>query len=165
MTGNKSLFSELNGFVIYDPKLLHEYLENNNLKDNNILKYFTETNHGDFIVENGIVIPMMDIDSDYYNFSVVEKFEDKIILHNKFSSKDWIIQIVSGEININGIGYFNNIKTLNENNVLKFYLKNGWYEVEIIGGNVENKLFYEIILTKKDIKPKYNGDINFSYKL
>jgi GNAT superfamily N-acetyltransferase len=29
----------------------------------------------------------------------------------------------------------------------------------------ENHIFYEIILTKKDAKPKYNGDINFSYKL
>jgi hypothetical protein len=110
MIANKSLFSELNGFVIYEPKLLKEYLENNNLRNKNVLQYFIETNHGDIITKNGIAIPMMGIENDYYNFSVIENIKDKIILNNEFISKGWIMQIVSGEINITGIGYFCNME-------------------------------------------------------
>ena len=168
MLGDKSLFSELSGFVIYEPKLLREYLRRNELRNNNILEYFTETNHGDTITKNGIVIPMMGMENDYYNFSLVENMNDRIILDNKFSSNGLIMQIVSGEINIIGIGYFTNIErlfTINKNKILKFCIKNGWYEVEITGGIIEDELFYELLFTKMEVKPKFNGDINFLYKI
>jgi hypothetical protein len=165
MTGDKPLFSELNGFVIYEPELLKKYLENNNLKNNNLLQYFTKTEHGDIITENGIVIPMMDIDDDYYNFSIIENINEKIVVDKKFSSKGWIMQIISNEIHIIGIGYFYDIQATNENNILKFNVENGWYEIEITGGTIGDKLFYELILNKKENKPEYYGDINFSYKL
>jgi hypothetical protein len=63
-------------------------------------------------------------------------------LDNKFNSKGWIMQIISNEINIIEIGYFYNIETINKNNILKFNMKNGWYE--IAGGNIEDKLFVTI---------------------
>jgi hypothetical protein len=44
-------------------------------------------------------------------------------------------------------------------------VKNGWYQIEIIGGKVENKLFYELLLNRKETKPEYYGDIDFSYKV
>lgn len=165
MVNEKQLFSELNGFIIYEPKSLKKYLETNNLKDKNVLKYFIETNHGNNITENGIAIPMTDIDTEYYNFSLVKNINEKIISEEKINSKGWILKIISKEINIIGMGYFCDIDSINENNKINFSVENGWYEIEIIGGIIENKLYYELILNKTETKPKYYGNINFSYKI
>ena len=64
----KEIFSELNGFVIYEPILLQEYLKNNQLTDKNVLNYLTETEYGDLITEEGIAIPIVGLTSDYYTF-------------------------------------------------------------------------------------------------
>jgi hypothetical protein len=131
MVGSISIFSESNGFVIYEPQLLKEYLMKKELYDNNVLNHFTKTNHGDIIAENGIAIPLTGIDDGYYNFSIGENKKERIITESKakIHSKGWILNIVSAKIYIIGIGYFCDVNKINENNALKFNLKNGWYEV------------------------------------
>jgi hypothetical protein len=116
MIGKKPLFAELNGFIIYEPKLLKEYLIKNDLKDKNVLNYFIETNHGDIITESGIAIPMTDIEDGYYNFSLVKNENDSIIKSDTkiINSKGWVLNITSGEIYIIGIGYFVDINTIPE---------------------------------------------------
>ena len=45
----KKIFAELEGFAIYEPQLMQEYLYRYHLNDKNVLAYFTETQHGDNI--------------------------------------------------------------------------------------------------------------------
>ena len=50
------LFAELYGFVIYNPDLLDRYLFENQIPITDVLRVFTETEHGDSVIQEGIAI-------------------------------------------------------------------------------------------------------------
>lgn len=157
MYNKNILFPELGGFVIYDKLALDEYLDTNKLLGTNILYYFTESNHGDTIIQRGIVIPILNIPSDYYSIKLVNNIPRENILN---ISNGWVFYSTSGLVTIVGIGYFKNITTINENNSLLFSLSKGWYELNIIS-YYENSLptiGLNFIKTKK--RPPFHGNIN-----
>ena len=59
------LFAELYGFVIYNPDLLDRYLFENQIPITDVLRVFTETEHGDSVIQEGINIP-----EGYYDFTL-----------------------------------------------------------------------------------------------
>ena len=69
----EKIFAELEGFAIYEPKLMQEYLYRYHLNDKNVLAYFTETQHGDNITQEGIVVPIIGVMADDYAFKILEK--------------------------------------------------------------------------------------------
>ena len=53
----RQIFSELGGFVVYEPTLLARYLDEHGLANGDVLAYFTQTEHGGAVTEEGIAVP------------------------------------------------------------------------------------------------------------
>ena len=157
----KEIFSELNGFVIYEPILLQEYLKNNQLTDKNVLNYLTETEYGDLITEEGIAIPIVGLTSDYYAFKIIKELP----LDYKVISEGWVLNVISAQIRIVGIGYFVDIEKIDDSNSISFSdIPNGWYKLSIVSYfDDENRKTFGLMLEKSIDKPLFEGDMNTNY--
>ena len=60
----RRIFSELGGFVIYEPALLARYLDEHGLANGDALAYFTQTEHGGAVTKDGIAVPIVGVRSD-----------------------------------------------------------------------------------------------------
>ena len=89
----RQIFSELGGFVLYEPALLARYLDEHGLANGDVLAYFTQTEHGGAVTEEGIAVPILGVRSDYYDFAVtVGEADEEIFNQNeaKIISRGWI---------------------------------------------------------------------------
>lgn len=132
----KRIFSELGGFVAYEPALLARYLDEHGLASGDVLAYFTQTEHGDAVTREGIAVPISGVRSDYYDFAVTaSEASEEIFAQNeaKIISRGWVFHS-SGTLRIVGIGYFKDMSRISEQNSLSFKLKRGRYRLEILGG-------------------------------
>jgi len=132
----RRIFSELGGFVIYEPALLARYLDKHGLASGDVLAYFTQTEHGGAVTEEGIAVPISGVRSDYYDFAVtVGEASEEIFAQNeaKIISRGWVFHS-SGTLKIAGIGYFKDMSRISEQNSLSFRLARGRYRLEILGG-------------------------------
>ena len=59
----RQIFSELGGFVVYEPALLARYLDEHGLASGDVLAYFTQTEHGGAVTEGGIAVPILGVRS------------------------------------------------------------------------------------------------------
>lgn len=123
----KRLFSELNGFVIFDPVVLNNYLRDNNLDNDDILSYLINSEHGDKIVKLGIVIPILNLPTDYYAF---EKGFHEVINELK-KSEGWVMNSLSGICQIIGVGYLKDKTSIVDAPNITINLKKGCYRVSI----------------------------------
>ncbi len=161
----KSLFSELNGFVVYEPELLKRYLETNHLLKKDVLQYFSETDHGEIITQKGIAIPIIGVRTGYYHFTVT--VENKFMMKAdeiKARSSGWIYHTESGQLSVVGIGYLKNIDSMGSN-CLTYPIDNGWYSVEILCGERDGQddLLIELVLTRESNPPKFSGNFEIGY--
>ena len=132
----RRIFSELGGFVIYEPALLARYLDEHGLASGDVLAYFTQTERGGAVTEEGIAVPISGVRSDYYDFTVtVGEASEEIFAQNeaKIISRGWVFHS-SGTLKIAGIGYLKDMSRISEQNSLSFKLKRGRYRLEILGG-------------------------------
>lgn len=132
----RRIFSELGGFVIYEPALLARYLDEHGLANGDVFAYFTQTEHGDAVVREGIAVPISGVRSDYYDFAVtVGEASEEIFAQNeaKIISRGWVFHS-SGTLKIAGIGYFKDMSCISEQNSLSFRVERGRYSLEILGG-------------------------------
>ena len=132
----RQIFSELGGFVIYEPALLARYLDEHGLASGDVLAYFTQTEHGGAVTEEGIAVPISGVRSDYYDFTVTaSEASEEIFAQNeaKIISRGWVFHS-SGTLKIAGIGYFKDMSCISEQNSLSFRVKRGRYSLEILGG-------------------------------
>lgn len=153
----KKIFSELFGFVVYDPQNLANYIRENHLSNQNLLSLFTETQAGDFVSENGIILPIMNVEPDDYAFEVNENFPNDSLIAE---SNGWILQVVSNQIQVIGLGYLAQISRVNATNSLSFSVENGWYEVSV--ATYENASFEKVFvlkLQKVSKKPRFKADL------
>ncbi|NIF06164.1 hypothetical protein F3J23_12005 [Chryseobacterium sp. Tr-659] len=160
----KKIFSELKGFVIYSPQLLAKYLQEHNLPGNNILKYFVENEHGDEITKRGIAIPIIGVEEGYYSFRVSVNNE-RILNHDEeaVQSGGWVFQTANNEVKVVGIGYLRDVTSINDENSVTFNLENGWYALEIRGGNKEGERLFELNMKKQEEYPVFSGDMTTEY--
>ncbi len=157
----KEIFSELNGFVIYEPILLQEYLKKNQLTDKNVLNYLMETEYGDLITEEGIALPIVGLTSDYYAFKIIKELP----LHYKVISEGWVLNVISMQIRIVGIGYFVDIEKIDDSNSISFIdIPKGWYKLSIVSYfDDENRKTFGLMLEESINKPLFKGDMNTNY--
>ena len=59
----RRIFSELGGFVLYEPALLARYMDEHWLANGDVLTYFTQTEHGDAVTRDGIAVPISGVRS------------------------------------------------------------------------------------------------------
>lgn len=153
----KKIFSELFGFAIYDPKNLTSYIAKNKISNQDLLSYFSETQAGDYVSENGIVIPITNVEPDYYSFELNKKTSNYTIFNE---SRGWVLQVISNYIQIVGIGYLKNISYVNEQNSISFTVENGWYQVSISSyKNTSNERGFLLELQKITENPNFKADI------
>ncbi len=177
----RRIFSELGGFVIYEPTLLARYLDEHGLASGDVLAYFTQTEHGGAVTEEGIAVPISGVRSDYYDFAVtVGEASEEIFAQKeaKIISRGWVFHS-SGTLKIAGIGYFKDMSRISEQNSLSFRLKRGRYRLEILGGyrganfsGVPTPLGDTSILSDTpvfhlrltpSVEPKFSGDLETSF--
>ena len=177
----RRIFSELDGFVIYEPALLARYLDEHGLANGDVLAYFTQTEHGDAVAREGIAVPILGVRSDYYDFAVtVGKADEEIFAQNeaKIISRGWVFHS-SGTLKIVGMGYFKDMSRISEQNSLSFKLKRGRYRLEILGGYrsanfscspascddtpiLSDTPVFHLRLTPS-AEPKFSGDLETSF--
>jgi len=177
----RRIFSELGGFVVYEPALLARYLDEHGLASGDVLAYFTQTEHGGAVTEEGIAVPISGVRSDYYDFAVtVGEASEEIFAQNeaKIISRGWVFHS-SGTLNIAGIGYFKDMSCISEQNSLSFRVKRGRYRLEILGGyrgtnfsGAPTPLGNTSILSDTPVfhlrltpsaEPKFSGDLETSF--
>ena len=171
----RRIFSELGGFVIYEPALLARYLDEHGLANGDVLAYFTQTEHGGAVTEEGIAVPISGVRSDYYDFTVtVGEASEEIFAQNeaKIISRGWVFHS-SGTLKIVGIGYFKDMSRISEQNSLSFRVKRGRYSLEILGGYrganfsgapapLGDTPVFHLRLTPS-AEPKFSGDLETSF--
>ncbi|WP_297897583.1 hypothetical protein [uncultured Campylobacter sp.] len=177
----RRIFSELGGFVVYEPALLARYLDEHGLASGDVLAYFTQTEHGGAVTEEGIAVPISGVRSDYYDFAVtVGEASEEIFAQNeaKIISRGWVFHS-SGTLKIAGIGYFKDMSCISEQNSLSFRVKRGRYRLEILGGyrgtnfsGAPTPLGDTSILSDTPVfhlrltpsaEPKFSGDLETSF--
>ncbi|GIM57789.1 hypothetical protein CAPN006_21810 [Capnocytophaga canimorsus] len=153
----EKIFSELEGFIIYDPQCLANYISENNIFNQDLLSYFMESEDGDFVIQNGIIVPIMGVEPNYYTFEINNDLENYAVIKE---SDGWILKVVSKQINIIGIGYLANVSTLNKQKSLSFAISNGWYKVSIATYiDVFSSKSFVLKLQKVLTKPNYEGNM------
>lgn len=160
----KKIFSELKGFVIYNPELLTKYLQDHHLPGTNILKYFVENDHGDEITKSGIAIPVIGVEEGYYSFCI-SKNDERALNHDEVAvqSEDWVFEVTNNEVKIVGIGYLKDITSINEENSITLSLENGWFSMKIYAGMKNGERLFELNMKSQDTKPVFNGDLTTEY--
>jgi hypothetical protein len=156
----KTLFPELFGFVIFDISNLSSFKRNNGI-GSNILECLTSTDFGDKACCDGIAIPMMGIEEEYYYFCI-SKIKNQYLTDSQIQCKSpgWILNISSEVCTICGIGYLTkfNEQDFSSNPALNFSIINGWYTIDIYGGfDSENRPVYELVYTPQKEKPVFSG--------
>lgn len=177
----RQIFSELGGFVIYEPALLARYLDEHGLVGDDVLAYFTQTEHGGAVTREGIAVPISGVRSDYYDFAVsTGEASEEIFAQDeaKIISRGWVFHS-SGTLKIVGIGYFKDMSRIGEQNSLSFRVKRGRYSLEILGGYrsanfsgspascddtpiLSDTPVFHLRLTPST-EPKFSGDLETSF--
>ena len=181
-------------FLLGDVELLRTYRDKNNLS-NDLATEFTSNENGDEIVKNGILIPMSKIVNQPYtiifnkenNKSEFEKTDSKLL----FRKSGYVLKIENRKVILFTWWILNDFsnekaKELMENpqkwNRPFYELKNGWYDIEIIGGFTKQESKYKDIngnmiidnsfeptlefkFTRKDKKGNFTANVNESFEL
>ena len=166
-------------FFLGDPENLTQFKLDNRLSDD-LLSEFTTNNSGDLVAEKGVLIPLSGIENYPYHiffqlrssFSVFD--DDKNDL--QFKRSGYILEVINNEIYLMTIPYLKNwtdttgISMLKSNGIRpRIHLENGFYSVQIMGGETKQESGWEptleFILKKKKETLFTVKDINFKFKI
>lgn len=160
----KTLFSELNGFAIFDSKNVLSFKEQHSISDD-FLTPLIQTDLGEEISAKGITIPIIGVEPDDYGFTVSLNrisYLDKI----EIESKGWILNS-TGNLNICGVGYFKDFnlhKLRQKKQILEFEVPQGWLEIEIYAGlDGDFSPVFEIVVRESEEQPEFKGDLSTNY--
>ena len=86
-------------------------------------------------------------------------------MHYKVISEGWVLNVISAQIRIVGIGYFLDIEKIDDSNSISFIdIPNGWYKLSIVSYfDDENRKTFGLMLEKSINKPLFEGDMNTNY--
>lgn len=169
-------------FLLGDLHTLKNYKDLNQLPDN-LAKSFTTTDIGDNAVAEGIVIPLANIVN--YPYTIIFNLSDDtpILLHKgndlQVRQSSYILRIESCKVFLyswRALENFTNDTIEAIKNKPSIELENGWYKVEILGGQTkqpsleDSNLCYmeptlEFIFTPIPKQQECTADIYHSYKL
>lgn len=153
------LFSELSGFVLYDAENVARF-HGLGARGMNLLKSYSETNEGDVVSREGIVVPVFGIKPADYTIRVRSADSAPLLSSEpKVVSKGWILSVNSGHLCLSGIGYLTNWNP-DDPRVAKLSVPSGWYRVEIHAGMNARTPVIEFVLERTDATPlHFCGDV------
>ncbi len=155
----KTLFAELNGFIIYDEEEFENFIKKHKI-ESNTMEALAISNLGSEVSEAGIAIPVLNIIADDYSFNTKrddlpsELKEEQVKIH----SAGWILYSRTGLIKIAGTGYFLNYKNPDSIKSITLEIAIGWNEIKLIGGfNESSEPIYEIVFKPVPKKPEFSA--------
>lgn len=156
-----NLFAELNGFVLYDPVNLNKTCKI--CGTNNIFHSLTTTDIGDFVSEEGFLLPIFGLESDDYNIYLTH--EENLTFDYLVSMDNYVLNVTSNKVNIVGVGYLSNIAMIKPESTLSTMVENGFYSVRICGFYDSNDIPSILYQLQKVIdKPLFNADLSKSFE-
>lgn len=164
MMTQKTIFSELNGFVVFDPAGLETFRDEHG-NDGDILTPLTETDLGEAITADGTAIPILGVDTDDYGF-VLSHGRQTYLKEVAVTSEGWVLNATGG-LCVCGVGYLKNfnLQRLKEiGRVICFDVPRQWLTIDIHGGYDEDRLpVFELVYHEASVKPRFEGDMSVSY--
>ena len=171
MLNQNSVIAELFGLALFDLKRLAAFQQQHEVGQD-LLEALTTTDLGKQVSEEGIAIPITGIPGEYYHVAIRQRASQNRCLSDEqiiIRSSGWILESVTGEIIVCGIGYFKQFKESVFTDVDKFIrlpIALGWNEVEIVGGiDEKDRLIYELITNPVSVKPVFSGNFEDSFAL
>lgn len=156
----EKLFAELNGFAIYEPAMLVNYLKENRLRKKDVLSYFYTSNHGDLITRQGIALPIVNLDPDDYGFEILDAEPPNYLVR----SGGWIFHAPAGLVRIIGIGYLTNLSSIKDDTGLRFTIAEGWHKLTIYSyWNEEEEPCFGLHFQPAGQQPDFSGDFDTDY--
>lgn len=169
MINEKPVFAELFGLVLFDLKNLARFKQQQALGQD-LLVALTTTDLGTQVSENGVAIPIGGIAGEYYHIAITNTLtDDGYLTENQIiiRSKGWLLESVSGEVIVCGIGYlkqFDEDFFVSTDKFPRLPITRGWNEIEIVGGNDENERpVYELLTKPVSTKPVFSGNFEDSF--
>jgi len=163
-------------FILGDPDLLLKFKEDNNLPDDLITEFTTQTSVDD-AVEQGVLVPICGVENHpytiYFNLlgddPVLSQQENQLI-HRQ---DGYCLHIANERLYLYTIRYLGNY-TAKMTEALKrnknfISLSNGWYCVSVLAGLVmdgrERKPAFEFIICPKEERPDYSADYLYRFTI
>lgn len=165
-------------FFLGDPTCLSNYQMKHHLSDD-LIHEFTTNDSGDKAVEQGVVIAMAGI-ANYPYHIVFQIDEAKSIFDNEkqelqFKQEGYILEVVNQEVYLMTLPYIKNWSEGKEKLISngirpRVELENGYYTVEILGGETWQEEGWEptieFNLQKKETPPKFEvEEVYFLFKI
>lgn len=164
-------------FILGDPEVLSRFQKAQQLP-NDLITEFTTRKSGDWVVEQGVMVPLAGIQNYpyaiYFNLDREASVFDSKVNKLQFHQKGYILQVQSKTVYLFTMPYLldwaKGYKTLQENQIRpKIKLANGWYKVEILGGETKDENgwepTFEFQLNICTEPPVYQGNSQFNFKI
>ncbi|SOD11594.1 hypothetical protein [Pedobacter xixiisoli] len=177
-------------FILGDPDYLLNYQRDHNLPED-LLTEFTTKATGDQVVEDGIMVPLAGVENYPYiiYFNLSNHTPELLKEGNKLQVRQdgYCLKVENNQIYLFTMPYLrqftaDKVETLKRNRTATISLENGWYSVEVLGGETIQEMeltdkdgqiakyqylepTFEFIITPSPIKPKYTADISYFFKI
>jgi hypothetical protein len=96
------IFADSYGLVIFDPSTLIDFLQQNQIKNKNLYKYFTNSELGDKVIAEGVLFPIYPIIAYEYEINISNETENELI-NQVIIKKELPLVVTSGRLCIASI--------------------------------------------------------------
>ncbi len=167
----KELYAELGGFVLCDPQRIDQF-HGGKAHHLNLLQRYTETEEGDQVCNQGIAIPVTDIEPWWYTLVIRHVAMPTYLTGTlRVVSRGFILGTETGQLCLCGLGYLGDWNPVNNPSCyVPVTIFPGWYEVEIRGGLQgevadREELVYEFVFTPSAQPPVFIADLSINMNL
>ena len=171
----------VNYFVLGDILLLESWKQSNNLSDNLAVE-FTTNESGDKVVREGILLPMVGIEN--YPYTIIFNLSGdtpellKTDSHLQFKRDGYSLKVENNILMLFTWRILEQFTNERVNALLNHYrqykrpmieIENGWYSIEILGGETlqdsDYEPTFEFVLQKTEKKGQGEFDINLDFRI
>ncbi len=155
-----SVFSELFGFCVADPKNLDRF-HGGSAEGLDLLALYSTSELGDRVAATGAAIPVLGVEAGYYAIHLHEGRDERVASLERLVSSGWILEVVSGQIGICGLGYLKQWDPTHSA-VRRASVPCGWYAVSLavsVAADGPDDFVLEIFLSKTDSQPEFRADV------
>lgn len=164
-----------------DILLLETWKNAQNLSDN-LANEFTSNRSGDDVVHEGIMLPMFGVENYPYTiiFNCSDDTPELLEEENRlqFRQSGYSLKVENNMLMLFTWRILEHFNTAKVNELIEFYkqtkrpmieIENGWYSIEILGGetlqNGEYEPTYEFLIRKTDVQEALPIEENFRFKI
>lgn len=161
-------------FILADIDLLSRYVDEFSLSDD-LIAEFTTTDHGDVVVDKGVILPVRGVENFpytvYFNATSESIFSslDSDVQHRK---NGYVLEVTGSRVHLLTMpllkGWSERVDFVRSNRPY-FDIDNGYYAVEVIGGETLQDTGWEptieFLFDKKPTKPECRADVSYPFAI